>query len=127
MTAVSTVLALVMLPLNLVLYVPLAFDEDVDVLEVLDLRALATSLVVVVGAVVLGIAASASERVARTPDFHVYANRVSAARPSRVVHPVAQGSDRQKYNTLLIFYLYSMRRFFFQKNRFVVRKVGYLV
>ena len=74
MTAISTILAVVMLPLNLYIYTPLAFNDDqVDVMEILDFRALTTSLIVVISAIGLGI--FASDKVPH-PQFHVYANRV---------------------------------------------------
>lgn len=73
MTAISTILAVVMLPLNLYIYTPLAFNDDqVDVMEILDFRALTTSLIVVISAIGLGI--FASDKVPH-PQFHVYANR----------------------------------------------------
>lgn len=76
MTAISTVLAVVMLPLNLYIYVPLVFNNgDVDVVEILDFRALMTSLVVVFSAIGLGIFASGK---VTHPKFHIYANWVSS-------------------------------------------------
>lgn len=73
MTAISTLLAIVMLPLNLYLYTPMAFNDDqIDVFAVLDFSALVTSLIVVVSAVCLGI--FVSEKVEH-PGFHIYANR----------------------------------------------------
>lgn len=76
MTAISTILAVIMLPLNLYIYVPRVFNnnDDIDVFEILDFRALMTSLVVVFSGIGLGIFASG--RVTH-PKFHVYANWVS--------------------------------------------------
>lgn len=76
MTAISTVLAVVMLPLNLFIYLPMAYkdNEEVDVFQILDFRVLLSSLVVVFSAIGLGVYASG--RVTH-PKFHVYANRVS--------------------------------------------------
>jgi len=73
MTAISTILAIVMLPLNLYIYIPLAFnDDEVDVLAILDFSALMNSLLVVISAISLGI--FASDKVPHRK-FHVYANR----------------------------------------------------
>ncbi|KAL7530925.1 hypothetical protein ACHAXR_003751 [Thalassiosira sp. AJA248-18] len=73
MTAISTVLAVIMLPLNLYIYVPMVFNnnDEVNVVEILDFRALMTSLLVVFSGIGLGIFASG--RVTH-PKFHVYAN-----------------------------------------------------
>lgn len=75
MTAISTVLAVVMLPLNLYMYTPLIFNkEDIEVTEILDFGALITSLCVVFGAIGLGIFASSK---VHNHNFHIFANRVS--------------------------------------------------
>jgi len=75
MTAISTVLAVIMLPLNLYIYVPMIFNnDDIDVFEIINFQALMTSLIVVFAAIGLGI--FASERGERIhPDFHIHANR----------------------------------------------------
>lgn len=74
MTAISTVLAVVMLPLNLSIYAPLIFNNnDVNVMEILDFRALLTSLFVVFSAIGLGIFASCKVHESHT--FHIFANR----------------------------------------------------
>ena len=74
MTALSTVLAVIMLPLNLFIYLPMVFNtgDDVSVFEIVDFGALVTSLVVVFSAIGLGILASAK---VEHPKFHLYANR----------------------------------------------------
>mmetsp|Transcript_2092 Transcript_2092/g.4522 ORF Transcript_2092/g.4522 Transcript_2092/m.4522 type:complete len:410 (+) Transcript_2092:193-1422(+) len=73
MTAISTVLAVVMLPLNLSIYAPLVFNNnEVNVMEILDFRALLASLIVVFSAIGLGIFASC--KVANH-NFHIFANR----------------------------------------------------
>jgi len=72
MTAISTLLAIIMLPLNLFIYIKWAYhDDDVDVLDILDFGALMNSLIVVISAISLGILAS--DRVEH-PKFHIYAN-----------------------------------------------------
>lgn len=78
MTAISTVLAVVMLPLNLYIYVNLAYknDEEVDVFSILNFGSLITSLVVVLSAIGLGI--YASDKMPH-PKFHLYANRFGSA------------------------------------------------
>lgn len=57
MTAVSTILSLVMLPLNLLLYTKLSYQADV--LQSLDWTALFTALLIVIAAIVAGITCSA--------------------------------------------------------------------
>ncbi|KAL7552885.1 hypothetical protein ACHAWF_016130 [Thalassiosira exigua] len=75
MTAISTILSVIMLPLNLYFYIPKAFSnsDDVDVFGILDFGSLMTSILVVFGAIGSGI--YASDKV-KHPKFHVYANRV---------------------------------------------------
>ena len=75
MTGISTILALVMLPLNLYLYSPMIFNsnDEVDFVELLDFGALATSLVVVFSAIGLGIFFSVK---VDNHNFHIFANRV---------------------------------------------------
>ena len=76
MTAISTILAIIMLPLNLAIYTPLIFkgDNDVKVTEMLDFGTLVTSICVVFGAIGAGIMASMK---VDNHNFHIFANRVS--------------------------------------------------
>jgi len=77
MTGISTILALVMLPLNLYLYSPMIFNsnDEVDFVELLDFGALATSLVVVFSAIGLGIFFSVK---VDNHNFHIFANRLGS-------------------------------------------------
>jgi len=52
MTAISTVVSIVTMPLNLLLYSKLTYDDDV--VSNLDWTSLFTSLIVVIGAIVIG-------------------------------------------------------------------------
>lgn len=85
MTAISTVLAVVMLPLNLYIYTPAVFknENQVDMVEILDFGALMTSLIVVFTAIGLGI--FASEKV-DNHNFHIFANRVSVISLHTIFH-----------------------------------------
>ena len=76
MTAISTILAIIMLPLNLAIYTPLIFkgEDDVKVTEMLDFGTLVTSICVVFGAIGAGIMASVK---IDNHNFHIFANRVS--------------------------------------------------
>lgn len=71
MTAISTLLSTIMLPLNLCIYSKYSYDDDV--LAVLDWVALFSSLVVVIGAIGLGIFCSAKVHSHR---FNVIANKL---------------------------------------------------
>mmetsp|Transcript_11337 Transcript_11337/g.17439 ORF Transcript_11337/g.17439 Transcript_11337/m.17439 type:complete len:418 (+) Transcript_11337:134-1387(+) len=71
MTSISTVLAMVMLPLNLYVYSSLAFGDEVDVMRMLDFKELATSLAVVITAVTIGVMASTKKK---SHNFNVHAN-----------------------------------------------------
>lgn len=57
MTAISTILSVVMLPLNLLLYTSIAYKGD-NVVSQLDWKALFVALLLVISAIVLGIYAS---------------------------------------------------------------------
>ena len=57
MTAISTLLSIIMLPLNLLLYSRFSYDDDV--IAVLDWMSLFVALVVVIGAITLGLFCSA--------------------------------------------------------------------
>ncbi len=71
MTSISTILAMVMLPLNLYVYSWLAFGDEVDAMRMLDFRELATSLTVVMTAVTIGVMASTKKK---SHNFNVHAN-----------------------------------------------------
>ncbi len=72
MTAISTLLSIIMLPLNLLLYSRFSYDDDV--FAVLDWMSLFVALVVVIGAITLGLFCSAKIHSHR---FNVLANQVS--------------------------------------------------
>lgn len=71
MTSISTILAMVMLPLNLCVYTSLAFGDEVDVIRMIDFKQLATSLAVVISAVTIGVIASTKMK---SHNFNVHAN-----------------------------------------------------
>ena len=70
-TAVSTLVSVVMLPLNLFLYSKWAFDENA--LEGLEWGSLFISIAVITGAITLGLMASEREN---SHYFNVFANRL---------------------------------------------------
>ena len=72
MTAISTLLSIFMLPANLLLYSRFSYDDDV--IEALDWMSLFTALVVVIGAITLGLFFSAK---LHSNKFNVVANKVS--------------------------------------------------
>lgn len=75
MTAISTIVAIVMLPLNLMIYSKLAFNQaDTDFVHMIDFGPLFTSLVVVFAAISLGIIAT--DKI-DSHNFNLQANRVS--------------------------------------------------
>lgn len=73
-TAISTLLSIVMLPLNLLIYARAAYDDDV--VGTLDWGSLVFALFVVISAIILGLAMSAhlSSKFG-SHDFQLYANR----------------------------------------------------
>ena len=71
MTAISTLLSVVMLPANLLLYARLSYEGNI--LEILDWWALFTALAIVIGAISLGLFCSVRFDSHR---FHLNANRV---------------------------------------------------
>ena len=74
MTGISTILAIIMLPINLAIYAPLALnDNEVNVMEMLDFGTLLTSIVVVFSAIGMGIMFSVK---IDNHNFHIFANRV---------------------------------------------------
>jgi predicted Na+-dependent transporter len=72
MTAISTLISVVMLPANLLIYATSTYDGDV--VKSLDWTSLFISLVVVIGAIGLGLLASAKVHSHR---FNLFANKVS--------------------------------------------------
>lgn len=80
MTAVSTILSTVMLPLNLWLYASASYDDDV--IKSLDWASLFTSLAVVISAIGLGLLSSAKHTQwfprMNSEKFHLYSNRVGS-------------------------------------------------
>jgi len=71
MTAISTLLSIVMLPLNLLLYSRFSYNDDV--IAVLDWMSLFVALVVVIGAITLGLFCSAK---IHSHKFNVLANQM---------------------------------------------------
>lgn len=74
LTAISTVLSAVTLPLNLFLYARIAYADDL--LDVLKWRALLRAIFIVIAAIGAGLWASAARN---SPEFHRLANRVGNA------------------------------------------------
>lgn len=72
MTAISTILSVVALPVNLIIYANFAYDADIT--EQIDWASVFAALAVVISAIVLGIFASFQ---AASLQFNVIANRVS--------------------------------------------------
>ena len=71
MTAISTIVSVFTLPLNLIVYANLAYEEDVT--SKLDWKSIFMALVVVISAIVLGIYFSAHNKSLR---FRLIANKV---------------------------------------------------
>ena len=71
MTAISTILSILMLPANLMLYTNLCYEDDV--VSNLDWNALFTALAVVISAIVLGLFCSARSQSA---EFNQVANHI---------------------------------------------------
>lgn len=78
MTAISTILAVITLPANLLMYANLAYEADVT--SKLDWKSIFTALVVVISAIVLGIYVSARVHSLR---FKLIANKVGTSRFSQ--------------------------------------------
>jgi predicted Na+-dependent transporter len=72
MTTLSTILAILTLPVNLIIYTSLAYEADIT--QQLDWASLFTALAVVISAVCLGLYASYRSS---SLHFNVIANRVS--------------------------------------------------
>lgn len=71
MTAVSTILSCITLPANLLLYSKFSYDDDV--VASLDWPSLFTALVIVIGAITLGLICSAK---LHSHNFNAMANKV---------------------------------------------------
>ena len=83
MTAISTVLSVAMLPLNLLLYSNFTYSGDV--VRSLDWISLFTSLMVVIGAIFSGLICSAK---IRSKKFNLMANKVCPIQfPFDTFHP----------------------------------------
>ena len=74
MTTISTLMSIVMLPVNLVLYATTTYSSDV--VKSLDWTALFISLVVVIGGIFTGLLCSATINSHR---FNLIANKVRAS------------------------------------------------
>mmetsp|Transcript_25181 Transcript_25181/g.35483 ORF Transcript_25181/g.35483 Transcript_25181/m.35483 type:complete len:400 (-) Transcript_25181:267-1466(-) len=71
MTAISTVLSVIALPANLLIYAKYSYDDDV--IANLDWTSLFVALAIVIGAISLGLFCSASRG---TPEFNLFANKL---------------------------------------------------
>ena len=71
MTAISTILSILALPANLILYANLAYEADIT--QELDWRSVFVALVVVIVAIALGLYCSYRST---SLEFNVYANKV---------------------------------------------------
>lgn len=71
MTSISTILSMIMLPLNLYMYTSLAFGGGFDVMKMINFKDLATSLIVVISACTIGVIASTKKK---SHKFNVHAN-----------------------------------------------------
>ncbi len=80
MTAISTILSCIALPANLLLYSRFSYGDDV--VSLLDWPSLFTALVVVIGAITVGLICSAKIHSHR---FNVLANKVRA-----VIHKISE-------------------------------------
>ena len=69
MTALSTILSMIFLPLNLLFYTKLAYHEDEEIVSNLDWTALFTALAIVMCAIVVGLALSAKVQDRRVQHF----------------------------------------------------------
>ena len=74
MTAISTLLSIIMLPLNLLVYAKYSYEDDI--IHSLDWGSLFTALVVVIGAITLGLFCSAK---VRSHKFNVISNKVRSS------------------------------------------------
>jgi predicted Na+-dependent transporter len=72
MTTMSTLLSVIMLPVNLVLYASTTYSDEV--VKSLDWKALFVSLVVVIGGIFTGLLCSAT---VNSPRFNLIANKVN--------------------------------------------------
>lgn len=72
MTTISTLLSMIMLPVNLILYATTSYSSDV--VKNLDWTALFVSLIVVIGGIVSGLICSAT---VKSPRFNLLMNKVS--------------------------------------------------
>jgi predicted Na+-dependent transporter len=75
MTAISTILSVIALPANLLLYSKFSYDDDV--VSLLDWTSLFTALIVVIGAIALGLICSAKIHSHR---FNVLSNKVCVSK-----------------------------------------------
>ncbi len=75
MTTISTLLSIVMLPVNLVLYATTTYSDAV--VKSLDWSALFVSLIVVIGGIFSGLVCSAT---INSPRFNLIANKVGTVR-----------------------------------------------
>ena len=74
MTAISTILAPLLMPLNLFIYARFSYDDDI--LATLDWNALVYALLIVILGIIGGLGATAYHN---SPDFHLLMNRIGNA------------------------------------------------
>lgn len=77
MTAISTLMSVLLMPANLLLYCNASYDADV--VQSIDFNSLFIALTVVISAVGMGLFASAKVHSYR---FNIFANRVSTSNAS---------------------------------------------
>lgn len=109
MTAISTLLSVVLMPANLLIYSKYAFDhEDDTIVESLDFNSLFIALTVVISAIGLGLFASAK---VHSYKFNIYANKlgnyagISLVAFSALLSNVSGGGDQKIWNHEWQFYV----------------------
>mmetsp|Transcript_8399 Transcript_8399/g.12267 ORF Transcript_8399/g.12267 Transcript_8399/m.12267 type:complete len:434 (+) Transcript_8399:436-1737(+) len=110
MTAISTLLSVVLMPANLLIYSRYAFDhaDDADVVDSLDFNSLFIALTVVISAIGLGLFASAK---VHSYKFNIYANKlgnyagISLVAFSALLSNTSGGGDQKIWNHEWQFYV----------------------
>eukprot|EP00573_Skeletonema_grethae_P008936 CAMPEP_0201692368 /NCGR_PEP_ID=MMETSP0578-20130828/5276_1 /ASSEMBLY_ACC=CAM_ASM_000663 /TAXON_ID=267565 /ORGANISM="Skeletonema grethea, Strain CCMP 1804" /LENGTH=424 /DNA_ID=CAMNT_0048177729 /DNA_START=441 /DNA_END=1712 /DNA_ORIENTATION=+ len=109
MTAISTLLSVVLMPANLLIYSKYAFDhEDDTIVESLDFNSLFIALTVVISAIGLGLFASAK---VHSYKFNIYANKlgnyagISLVVFSALLSNTSGGGDQKIWNHEWQFYV----------------------
>ena len=109
MTAISTLLSVVLMPANLLIYSRYAFDrQDDTIVESLDFNSLFIALTVVISAIGLGLFASAK---VHSYKFNIYANKlgnyagISLVAFSALLSNTSGGGDQKIWNHNWEFYV----------------------